>query len=72
MNPGTLVAALAALLTAGACATLPGPAKSQVDAVVVDEESRQAAAVAARAGATPAQALEVGKDAATGEPATPK
>lgn len=72
MNPGTLVVALAALLTAGACATSQGPAKSQVDAVVVDEESRQAAAGAARAGATPAQALEAGKDAATGEPATPK
>jgi hypothetical protein len=66
------IACAAVLFALAGCSTNPSTqeAKKEVDAVVIDEGSRQAAAKVARQTADSQDALEAGKDAKTREPAT--
>jgi hypothetical protein len=68
------LAVLSALaLSAGACATTSEQqAKKDVEAVVVDEKARAAAATVARRTGDSEEGVEAAGDVSTREPATPK
>jgi|KBSSwiStaDraftv2_1062776.scaffolds.fasta_scaffold3126308_2 hypothetical protein len=74
MRKATIVAALALAGALGACATQQqaSQAKKEVDAVVIDEKARQAAADVARKTGESDDALKAGEAVSTREPATPK
>ena len=73
MRTASLMAAVLFAAGLGACAsTSQQAAKKDVEAVVVDEKARAAAATVARATGDAEAGVEAAGDVSTREPATPK